>query len=149
MDAPHQPDPPSGWVRLNVSPGQIVTPPHGIVQLEPAIAFAMGSHARLGGDSPVLSIGTFGELFRLILVSADIWRELDPWVVIRTTWPADAAGFDITNGQSSDHRFNSLIIPDMRVLSSTRNARFLVRYFIEIGNITQPQPLTWTDSEIL
>jgi hypothetical protein len=45
--------------------------------------------------------------------------------------------------------FDSLIISDMGSLSRTRNAKFLARYFIEIGNITQPQSLTWTESEIL
>jgi hypothetical protein len=80
----------------------------------------------------------------------DTQYEVDPpSVVIRTTCPADAAGFYITNGQSSDHRINSLIIPDMGSLSTTRTVRFLAHYFMEIGNITQPQPLTWTDSEIL
>ena len=143
-------DAPSGWVCLHVNPGQIVTPPRGIVQLELVIAFTMGSHARLGGDSPVIMIGTgTGELLRLVLVSAGLWRELDPWVVIRTTWPADTAGFYIANGESSDERFNSLIISDMGSLSRTRLARRLEEYFMEIGNITGTSQLTWTESEIL
>jgi hypothetical protein len=143
-------DAPSGSVRLNVNRGQIVTPPRGIVQLEVVIAFTMGTHTRLGGDSPVFSIGTgTGELLRLVLVFASLWCELDPWVVTRRTCPADSAGFEITNGESSDARFDFLIISDMGSLSDTRNARFLARYFIEIGNITQPQSLTWTESELL
>ena len=141
-------DAPSGWVCLHVNPGQIVTPPHGIVQLELVIAFTMGSHARLGGASPVILIVT-GELLRLILVSAGLWRELDPWVVIRTTWPADTAGFYIANGVSSDERFNSLIIPDMGSLSDTRVARYLEAFYMDIGQITGTAHLTWTESEIL
>ena len=140
----------SGWVCLHVNPGQIVTPPRGIVQLELVIAFTMGSHARLGGDSPVILIGNGTvELLRLILVSAGLWRELDPWVVIRTTWPADTAGFYITNGESSDARFDSLIVPDMGSLSDTRVSRYLEVFFVEIGEITGTSQLTWTESEIL
>ena len=140
----------SGRVCLHVNPGQIVTPPRGIVQLELVIAFTMGSHARLGGDSPVMLMNTgTGELLRLILVSAGLWRELDPWVVIRRTWPADTAGFYIANGESSDERFNSLIVPDMGSLSRTRLARYLEAFFMEIGDITGTSQLTWTESEIL
>ena len=143
-------DAPSGWVCLHVNPGQIVTPPHGIVQLELVIAFTMGSHARLGGASPVILIDTgTGELLRLVLVFAGLWRRLDPWVVIRTTWPADTAGFYIANGVSSDERFNSLIVPDMGSLSDTRLARYLEDFFMDIGQITGTAQLTWTESEIL
>ena len=138
----------SGRVCLHVNPGQIVTPPRGIVQLELVIAFTMGSHARLGGASPVILIVT-GELLRLILVSAGLWSELDPWVVIRTTWPADTAGFYIANGESSDARFDSLIISDMGSLSRTRLARRLEEFFMEVGDITGTSHLTWTESEIL
>jgi len=78
-------DAPSGWVCLHINPGQIVNPPCGIVQLELVIEFTMGSHTRLGGDSPVILIGTAGEFLRLVLVSDRLWLELDPWVVTRTT----------------------------------------------------------------
>jgi hypothetical protein len=129
--------PPSGWMCLHVNTGQIVTPPHGIVELEPVLAFVMGSHARLGGASPIIVIGRGGgELFRLVLGSAGLWRELDPWVVMRTRWPGDTAGFYVTNGESSDERFGSLVISDMGALSRTYTARYLERYFMEIGNIT-------------
>lgn len=138
-----------GSVSLHVNPGQIVTPPHGIVQLEVVIAFTMGAHARLGAASPVRLIHTTAELFRLVLVSAGLWRELDPWVVVRTTWPADTAGFYIANGVSSDARFNSLIIPDMSSLSHTRVARYLQAFYMDIGQIAGTAHLTWTDSEIL
>jgi hypothetical protein len=136
---------------LHVNPGQIVTPPQGIVQYEAVIAFVMGSHARLGGASPVLEIDRVGgELFRLVLGSAGLWRELDPWVVMRTRWPDDTAGFHITNGEISDERFGSLVISDMGAESRTRTARLLGRFFMEIGNITgAPALLTWTESESL
>ena len=142
---------PSGWMCLHVNPGQIVTPPHGIVQCEAVIAFVMGSHARLGGASPVIVIDRGGgELFRLVLGSAGLWRELDPWVVMRTRWPDDTAGFYVTNGEISDERFGSLVISDMGAVSHTRTARFLERVFMEIGNITgAPSQLTWTESESL
>ena len=77
------------------------------------------------------------------------FTQLDPWVVIRTTWPADTAGFYIANGVSSDERFNSLIVPDMGSLSDTRLARYLEAFYMDIGQITGTAHLTWTDSEIL
>ena len=138
-----------GSVSLHVTPGQIVTPPRGIVQLELVIAFTMGAHARLGAASPVLWIGT-GELLRLILISARLWLELDPWVVIRTTWPADSVSFYIANGVSSDERFNSLIDSDMGASSeNTRFARYLNEFYMDIVEITGPAPLTWTEPETL
>ena len=138
-----------GSVSLHVNPGQIVTPPHGIVQLELVIAFTMSSHARLGAASPVLLIHN-AELLRLVLVSARLWLELDPWVVVRTTWPADTAGFYIANGVSSDDRFNSLIVPDMGSLSgNTRIARYLQAFYMDIGQITGTAHLTWTEPETL
>ena len=142
---------PSGRMWLHVNPGQIVTPPHGIVQYEAVIAFVMGSHARLGGASPVIMIDLDrGELFQLVLGSAGLWRELDPWVVMRTRWPEDTAGFHITNGEISDERFGSLVISDMGAVSRTRTARLLQRVFMEIGNFTgEPALLTWTDAESL
>ena len=143
--------PPSGLMLLHVNAGQIVTPPHGIVQLEPVLAFVMGSHWRLGGASPVIVIVRGGgELFRLVLGWAGLWRELDPWVVMRTRWPDDTAGFYITNGESSDEQFGSLVISDMGALSRTYTARQLEIYFMDIGNITgAPAQLTWTEAESL
>ncbi len=142
--------PPSGLMCLHVNAGLIVTPPHGIVELEPVLAFVMGSHWRLGGVSPVIVIGRGGgELFRLVLGSAGLWRELDPWVVMRTRWPGDTAGFQITNGESSDERFGSLVISDMGAVSRTYTARFLERYFMEIRISGAPSQLTWTESESL
>jgi len=139
-----------GSVSLHVNPGQIVTPPHGTVQLEVVIAFTMGAHARLGASSPVRLMTGTGELLRLVLVSARLWRELDPWVVMITTWPADTAGFYIANGVSSDERFNSLIVPDMGSLSgNTRVARYLQAFYMDIGQIAGTAHLTWTEAEIL
>ncbi len=141
---------PSGLMCLHVNAGQIVTPPHGIVQLEAVLAFVMGSHWRLGGESPVIVIGRGGgELFRLVLGSAGLWREVDPWVVMRTRWPSDTAGFYITNGESSDERFGSLVISDMGAVSRTYTARFLERYFMEIRITGAPSQLTWTEAESL
>ena len=137
-------------VTLHINPGQIVTPPHGIVQRELVIAFTMGTHARLGAASPVLLIHTgTGELLRLVLASARLWLELDPWVVTRTTWPADSASFYIANGVSSDDRFNSLIVPDMGALSDTLIARYLNEFYMDIGEITGTAHLTWTEPETL
>jgi hypothetical protein len=60
-------------VRLTVNPGQSVTPIQGIVQREAVIAFVMGTHCRMGRDSPVRLL-EYPELLRLVCSFADIWR---------------------------------------------------------------------------
>ena len=129
-----------------MSAGQIVTPPQGIVQREPVLTFVMGTHERLGGDSPVHSL--CNEVFRLILSSAGIWRELGYGVLIRCEWPSDTAGFYITNGEVSDDRYDYLI-RDMGSLTRTRTAMLPEDYFTVFGVTVTISTPTWTESEIL
>ena len=53
--------------------------------------------------------------------------------------------------QLSDPRLNRLAepLPDRRLEPDGRTARWLDRFGLEIVNLTNPQPLTWTETEIL
>lgn len=144
----------SGQTRLTVNVGQTVIPIQGIVQREFVMAFVMGGHARVGRDSPVRILDSYPELLRLVCFFADIWREFHPGLIARGSWPGSSISFYIrSNLQNliSDHRFNVLVapLPDRRLGADGRTARWLDRYWLKIVNLANPQPLTWTESEML
>ena len=134
-------------VRLTVSPGQSVTPIQGIVQREVVIAFVMGTHPRMGRASAVRLLDV--DLLRLVCLFADIWREFTDGIVIRATAPGDKMSYCIVGAEPCDPRFASLIEPDLRHLTCARVGRKLDRWFLEIVNFGNAQPLTWTETEIV
>ena len=152
MDDQEEETQPTGRVRLSVNFGQTVIPLQGIVQRKVVIAFVMGAHERVGRDSPVRILDNYPDLLRLVCFFADIWREFHPGLVYRNNWANDTAAFHIrSNLQLSDPRFNRLAEPlsDRRLEADGRTARWLDRYELEIVNLGNPQPLTWTETEIL
>ena len=140
-----------GQTRLTVNVGQTVIPIQGIVQREVVMAFVMAGHARVGRDSPVRILDNYPELLSLVCFFADIWREFHPGLVARCTWPGSSISFYIrSNLQNliSDPKFAPLVepLPDRRWAGA---ARWLDRYWLQIVNLANPQPLTWTESEML
>ena len=138
--------------RLSVSFGQTVIPIQGIVQREVVMAFTMGGQARVGQVSPVRILDNYPELVRLVCFFADIWREFHPGLLVRSTWPGSSFSFYIrSNMQLSDPRFNRLAepLPDRRLEPDGRTARWLESFELQIVNLGNPQPLTWTEPEIL
>ena len=131
--------------------GQSVTLLQGIVQKEPVVAFVMGTHARVGRDSPVLLLDSYPELLRLICSFAGIWRELTPGVAIRAQYPDDTASYYITTDSECSERCINSLLKEIRHLTNTRKGRFLDRFAlgIEIPIIAVTVPFTWTELEAL